>query len=101
MQERQMQERREESQPTSSRGGFLRRLATLAAVGLGVTLVPGRARAQNGQCCNNQTACPDSNCTDPRYPYNWECSGCESGPCCHCTDIQHTVNCFNSPCPCP
>jgi hypothetical protein len=91
----------EESQSTTSRGGFLRRLATLAAVGLGVALVPSKARAQSGRCCRNPAECPDSACTDPNFPYNRQCSGCGSGPCCQCTNVDPQTDCFTTACPCP
>lgn len=83
----------------SSRSSFLRRLGTFAAVGLGVALMPAAARAQSGQCCRNTSICPDSGCTDPNFPYNWTCSGCGAGPCCHCLN-RSPGSCFSSPCPC-
>lgn len=83
----------------SDRKGFLRKLGTFAAVGVGVAMMPAAARAQSGQCCRNTSACPDSDCTDPSYPHNWQCSGCGAGPCCQCTS-QTPGPCFGSPCPC-
>jgi hypothetical protein len=96
MQERQMQEQGEESQPTTSRRGFLRRLATLAAVGIGVAMVPGRAHADtHSKCCPDQTcpSCPNNGvpvlCTD----------FCSSTTCCQCAS-PGTLTCVQVPCPC-
>jgi hypothetical protein len=86
-------------EPHSSRKSFLRRLGTFAAVGLGVALMPATARAQSGQCCRDTSFCPDSACTDSNFPFNWKCSGCGSGPCCHCLS-RAPGNCFPSSCPC-
>jgi len=90
----------EESQPTTRRRGFLRRLATLAAVGLGVALVPSKALAEHGSCCNQQDVCPDSQCTDPNMPHNYNCGGCGSDGCCACSAASFT-GCQTVPCPCP
>ena len=83
----------------TTRGRFLRRLATFAAAGLGVALVPARALAQSGQCCYNTSQCGGCGGSTP-YPYR--CTGCGSGPCCICSSRNPSGgNCFTTPCPCP
>lgn len=78
----------------SSRRGFLRRLGTFAAVGLGIALMPATARAQSGRCCKNASACP---CPPGKFSY--QCSGCGLGPCCKCLDTDRG-ECFDTACPC-
>jgi hypothetical protein len=65
----------------TTRSGFLRRLGTTLAIGLGFGLMSaGKAFAQNGSCC--PTSCR-SDCTGTDTA--WTCSGCFTLP---------------SPCPC-
>lgn len=76
----------------STRTGFLRRLGTFAAVGLGVALMPATARAQSGQCCKDPS-CPGCSGTDVAY----QCDGCGQN-CCKC--LPEHGQCFNTTCPC-
>jgi hypothetical protein len=64
---------------SETRGGFLRRVAKLTAIGLGVALVPARsAWAPTFQCC------PDLHCFCPIYAGNpFRCNG-GCGGCCAC-----------------
>jgi len=75
----------------SSRTGFLRRLGTFAAVGLGVALMPATARAQSGRCC--KANCQSCSGTDVAY----QCDGCGQN-CCKC--LPDLGQCFNTTCPC-
>ncbi len=80
----------EPDETQSTRGGFLRRLGTFAAVGLGVAALPATARAQSGQCCKSGDTCEGS-----KFTYN--CEGCGFS-CSYC--LPDRGNCFSSPCPC-
>ncbi len=75
----------------STRSGFLRRLGTFAAVGLGVALMPATARAQSGRCCK------DTTCTCGGTDVGYRCNGCGQD-CCKC--LPELGQCFNSTCPC-
>jgi hypothetical protein len=83
-----------DTEQQSTRGKFLRRLATFAGVGLGVALVPSVARAQSGRCC-------PQDCTESCGPGEREyaCDGCGSN-CCKCLPDSFPNQCFNVACPC-
>jgi len=60
-----------------SRGGFIRRMGKLAAIGLGVSLVPAQAaRAQSSYCCRDPE-CGVDLCGSGYHGYKcWDnCSG--------------------------
>jgi hypothetical protein len=77
----------------TTRGSFLRRVAKLTAIGLGVALVPAtNAWAPQDQCC------PYSGCTGcPTGQRGFLCNG-SCGGCCAC--LTDTSCFFTSKCPC-
>lgn len=75
-----------------TRGHFLRRLGTFAALGLGVAAFPSVARGQSGQCCKTGARCGAQN-----QDWVYSCEGCGSS-CEYC--LPDRGNCFSSPCPC-
>ena len=79
-----------------TRGGFLRRVAKLTAIGLGVALVPAtKAWAPLDQCCPDSTHCA----CQPGFGYPFRCNGSCAG-CCACIG-DHTMCYFQSgTCPC-
>ena len=83
-----------ENEAPSTRGRFLRKLAALAAVGVGAGAFAGTARAEPTRCCKNSSQCPAGH---PCSGVGWWCiGGC--GGCCVCltgADCQS----FNCPCP--
>jgi hypothetical protein len=85
---------RPEEKPTS-RSGFLRRLGTLAAVGLGAAAVlPAVARAEPAYCCPNASVCGANACGAGKP--GWYCSGA-CGGCCLCFN---GTDCTRPNCPC-
>jgi hypothetical protein len=85
-----------EDEPTTSRGGFLRRLGILAAAGLGVAAFPEPAFAE-GSCCPTDPDCdPGKTCPPGWTPHI--CTGCGAKPCCMC--VEDAGHCQNIACPC-
>jgi hypothetical protein len=79
-----------------TRSGFLRRVAKLTAIGLGVALVPvTNAWAPQSQCCPDSTHCP---ACPPMGGQPFRCNG-GCGGCCACVG-DHTACYFTSLCPC-
>jgi hypothetical protein len=81
---------------TSSRKGFIRKLGTFAAVGVGVALVPNMASARlrpltPDYCCPNSSC--DSGCGGSGGFY---CTG-PYGNCCYCSS---GTSCFYITAPC-
>jgi hypothetical protein len=79
---------------SSNRGGFLRRAGTFALVGLGVALVPSKAKAAGGHCCKDTSCGPCTN-SIPYKCYDF----CLRQYCCVCTEF-HSSTCFDTGCPC-
>jgi hypothetical protein len=81
----------------TTRGGFVRKLGTMAAIGLGVALVPARsAFGAQSQCCPNSSQCPNLQCPAGYRPH-WCTGGC--GGCCACL-TQTSCFWFSGGCPC-
>jgi hypothetical protein len=79
----------------TTRGGFVRRLGKLTAIGLGVALVPvTNAWAPQSECCSDSTHC---SCPGGGLPY-FCTGGC--GGCCACLDPHPQCFFFSGGCPC-
>lgn len=79
---------------STSRRGFVKRLAGLAAVGIGVGLIPARAaKAAGAWCCYNESCGP---CTNS-VPFRCQ-DRCVSQFCCAC--FVHDSSCFLTNCVC-
>lgn len=79
----------------SNRRGFLRKLASFAAVGAGAMLLPAVAKAGNAVCCPND--CFRSDCQSGQVPFNCTDS-CSGRTCCVCFSVA--ANCIVKPCLC-
>ena len=87
-------------EPTT-RAGFVKRLGKLAAIGLGIALVPATsAQAILFYCCRD-TSCdaPCWNCCRLRYGYLCPSNPCASCCTCYSTYQGHCVGPY-SQCPC-
>ena len=80
----------------TTRKGFVRKLGAMAAIGLGVALVPARsAFAAQNECCPDSTHCSGS--CPPGYRLHLCQIGC--GGCCACL-TQTSCVWFSGGCPC-
>ncbi len=67
----------------TSRGGFLKKAALTAAIGLGGALALARpAWAQNGHCCREPGDRCSAGCSDVNSRYL--CTDCDGSTCCAC-----------------
>ena len=84
----------------TTRAGFVKRLGKMAAIGLGIALIPATNAYASVVCCRSlscDTAC--FNCC-PGTPYGYHCPGNPCGGCCTCSPTP-TPNCISgSQCPC-
>lgn len=76
----------EERQATTSRGSFLKKVAGVVAVGLGIAAAPGTGRASTLaiHCCENYTQCRSRIVCSNQHYYYW----CETLNCCACFPNQ-------------
>lgn len=82
-----------EGEHQTDRGRFLKRVGKMAAVGLGLALIPAQAAYAASECC------PDSSCPGcPGGQFPVRCTDtCHSVSCCSCSTQNQ---CHGVPCPC-
>lgn len=85
-----------ESDAGLNRRGFLRKLVTTAAAGLGVVALASTASAEESQRLA-PTCCRSSCRSCPAGQRAYTCSGCPSGTFCICS--SSSSNCFGTFCP--
>jgi hypothetical protein len=87
-------------EPTT-RAGFVKRLAKMAAIGLGVALIPATGALGATVVCCRSLSC-DTSCFHccPGNPYGYQCPGNPCGNCCFCSPTP-TPSCLSgNQCPC-
>ena len=85
----------------TTRAGFVKRLGKMAAIGLGVALVPAtNALAVNIPCCRSSFCDAQCQSCGTCPPYGYLCPSNPCASCCTCY-IRPIANCINFPqCPC-
>jgi hypothetical protein len=85
-------------EPTT-RAGFVKRLGKMAAIGLGIALVPAtNAQAILFKCCRD-TSC-DSGCTPFPGTHGFRCPSNPCASCCTCLSQSSGCVQYNNSCPC-
>lgn len=90
------------SEETTTRAGFVKRLGKMAAVGLGVALVPAtNALGSSIGCCRSSLCDAQCRFCGPGCgPYGYLCPSNPCGGCCACR-TDSIPNCVWTPlCPC-